>query len=334
MLVWMTGAPLLPHPAGGDTVAILAERSDLVWSRRATFEQYPTTLNPPGGFVHTENDSPHYSNAREILPHAFPFPVEEPSLRFRSQHAIELLDNERVFSLEDVVQTKHSMRMLLADRVKPHLLAALAREPLSGDLAAARDLLAAWDNTVAASSRGGTLFELWWNRYRSQLAGREPHLIGWSESDPFRTPVGLADAQVAREAFAWAVLEAIRRFGSWNVTWGEVNRVRRGAVDVPVGGCTGALGCFRVLTLTPAPDGKRVATGGDGWILAVEFGDVPRAYSVLAYGQSPDPASPWHANQAALFASNQLKQVAWTEADIAAATVQRYHPGGATPPAR
>jgi acyl-homoserine-lactone acylase len=175
------------------------------------------------------------------------------------------------------------------------------------------------------------LFELWWNRYRNQLGSRDPHAIAWDMTDPFRTPLGLADPAVAAEAFAWAVPEATRRFGHWNVAWGEVNRVRRGNVDVPVGGCTGSLGCFRVLTLSNAPDGKRVATGGDGWIIAVEFGSVPRAYSVLAYGQSPDTASAWHANQAALFANNQLKPVAWTEADIAAATVQRYHPGDPMP---
>jgi acyl-homoserine-lactone acylase len=111
------------------------------------------------------------------------------------------------------------------------------------------------------------------------------------------------------------------------VAWGEVHRVRRGDVDVPVGGCSGALGCFRVLNFGTEPDGRRVVNGGDGWVLAVEFGDQPRAYSVLAYGQSPDPASPYHADQAALFAANRMKPVLWSEADIAAGAIERYHPG-------
>jgi acyl-homoserine-lactone acylase len=327
MLVWMTGAPVLPHPPGGDTVAILAHGPGQVWQRRAPFDQYPTILNPPGGYVRNENDSPHYTNARAILPHSFPFEVEAPRLRFRSQHGIQLLDNDRSFTLEDVVATKHSMRMLLADRVKPDLLTALGRAPLSGGLAAARELLAAWDNTVAAGSRGGMLFEVWWNRYRQLMGDRPLHAVEWSEAAPLDTPSGLADLTVAVEAFTWAVPETARRHGAWDVAWGEVNRVRRGAVDVPVGGCSGALGCFRVLTLNTAPDGRRVAGGGDGWVLAVEFSPEPRAYSVLAYGQSPDPASPWHANQAALFAENRMKAVAWTESDIAGATAVRYRPG-------
>jgi acyl-homoserine-lactone acylase len=98
-------------------------------------------------------------------------------------------------------------------------------------------------------------------------------------------------------------------------------------VDVPVAGCSGVLGCFRVLTFRDEPDGKRAVTGGDGWVLAVEFGRVPRAYSVLAYGQSARPDSPHHADQAAMFARGEMKRVVFTEADIRRATVRRYRPG-------
>jgi acyl-homoserine-lactone acylase len=111
------------------------------------------------------------------------------------------------------------------------------------------------------------------------------------------------------------------------VAWGEVHRVRRGNVDVPVGGCTGAIGCFRVLQFARDTDGKLVANGGDGWVLAVEFTDVPRAYSVLAYGQSPRPDSPWHADQAAMFARGEMKKVAFTGKDVDAQAVMRYRPG-------
>ena len=149
----------------------------------------------------------------------------------------------------------------------------------------------------------------------------------WSESDPLKTPRGLADPARAAEAFAWAVQETARRHGRWDVEWGEVHRVRRGDVDVPVGGCSGALGCFRVLGFAREPDGKLVANTGDGWVLAVEFGDTPRAYSVLAYGQSPDPESPWHADQAAMFARGEMKRVAFTARDVDAQAVTRYRPG-------
>jgi acyl-homoserine-lactone acylase len=74
-------------------------------------------------------------------------------------------------------------------------------------------------------------------------------------------------------------------------------------------------------------DGKLVANGGDGWVLAVEFGDTPRAYSILAYGQSPDADSPHHADQAGMFAGGKGKRVAFTEAQIRSQLRERYRPG-------
>jgi acyl-homoserine-lactone acylase len=81
------------------------------------------------------------------------------------------------------------------------------------------------------------------------------------------------------------------------------------------------------MTFERAADGKMAAIGGDCWVLAVEFGDVPRAYSVLAYGQSNRPNSPYHADQAAMFASGEAKRVAFTEADVDKQAVKRYRPG-------
>lgn len=62
-------------------------------------------------------------------------------------------------------------------------------------------------------------------------------------------------------------------------------------------------------------------------MLAVEFGHIPRAYSVLAYGQSPNPDSPWHADQAAMFARGEMKKVAFTARDIERQAVMRDRPG-------
>jgi acyl-homoserine-lactone acylase len=153
----------------------------------------------------------------------------------------------------------------------------------------------------------------------------------WSATAPTTTPRGLRYPERAVEAFTWAVRETAQRYGRADVAWGDVHRVRVGDVDVPVGGCNGDIGCFRVLWYKDDPDRKREAVGGDGWILAVEFGDQPHAYSVLAYGESQKPDSPFHSDQAAMFARGELKPVAWTDADIERHTVRRYRPGEGSP---
>jgi hypothetical protein len=75
---WVSAAPRLPHPSGGDTLAILATRTDQVWTHLIPFDSLPQLLNPPGGYVRNENDSPHYTNMHQVLdpadfgPHAHP----------------------------------------------------------------------------------------------------------------------------------------------------------------------------------------------------------------------------------------------------------------------
>ena len=177
-------------------------------------------------------------------------------------------------------------------------------------------------------------FEIWWADYsglrppnRTPLPDEKRFAQVWSVDDPFNTPRGLVDADRAVASFNWAVTETARRYGSFEVAWGDVHRVRRGNVDVPVGGCASSMGCFRALQFSREPDGKLAANGGDGWVLAVEFDDVPRAVSILAYGESPRPNSPWFADQAEMFAKGQLKPVAFTAKDIDAQAVIRYRPG-------
>jgi acyl-homoserine-lactone acylase len=217
--------------------------------------------------------------------------------------------------------------MLLGDRVRDDLVAAVRASNPAGDVAKATDVIAGWDKTVAPESRGGVLFEVWWRRYIAQTRPDTMYAEPWSPAAPMATPRGIRNAARAVETFTWAVNETARRYGRFDVAWGDVHRVRRGTVDVPVGGCSGDIGCFRVLQYRDDPDGKRSAIGGDGWILAVEFGDQPRAFSVLAYGESPRPDSPYFSDQAEMFARGQLKPVAWLEKDVEAQTVKRYRPG-------
>jgi acyl-homoserine lactone acylase PvdQ len=202
---------------------------------------------------------------------------------------------------------------------------------------AALELLERWDNSAAPDSRGGVLFERWWSRYTETLeAAADPAVdngevelfaVPWSSEAPTDTPRGLADPTLAARAFPLALAETVERFGASDVAWGDVHRVRRGDVDVPVGGCAGRLGCFRVINFRDDEDGRRRAVGGDGWVLGVEFTSPPRAVSVLAYGQSSREDSPNHSDQAAMFARGETKEVVLIREDVERAAVRRYRPG-------
>ncbi len=323
--------PLLPHAVTGDTAAFAATSAD-IWSELVPWESLPLYINPPGGYVQQANDTPDYTNLnvpmnRDTVPANLP----EPRLRLRSQLSLELAAGAAgALTVEDVVELKHTPRMLLADRVIDDLLAAAraARDPAVRE---AVEVLSDWDLTADADSRGGVLFARWASQYfdgdfdgtGESLRWREP----WDPMRPATTPQGLSDPDAAVDALRRAA-ESLRAEGiALNAGWGEVHRVIRGDVDEPVSGCPPTLGCFRVLSFAPTEDGRLAANRGDSWVFVVEFGDVPRARTVLAYGQTARPGAPHHADQAAMFARGETKEVAWTDDDIRRTTVESYRPG-------
>ena len=317
--------PLLPHPVTGDTAAFAATSAD-IWSELVPWESLPLYLNPPGGYVQQANDTPDYTNLnvpmdRDTVPANLP----EPRLRLRSQLSLELASGAQRLSVDDVIELKHNPRMLMAERVMDDLLgAAMAVD--DRDVREAAEVLSAWDLTAAADSRGGVLFERWAGQYfdgtADSLRWRQP----WDPMRANTTPYGVSDPDAAVEALRDAILSLRNEGVAPDAPWGEVHRVIRGNVDKPVSGCPPTLGCFRALSFEPTNDGRLAANRGDSWIFVVEFGDVPKARTVLAYGQTARLGVPHYADQAAMFAAGKMKEVAWTDEDIRRKTIRVYRP--------
>lgn len=332
--IWNGAVPEIPHVAGqADARAAASTRQ--IWTRIHAVDELPQLLNPAGGYVQNCNAPPWFTNLYEPIPREnFPAHFPDHRLGHRTQHGLELVHNAKRFSLEDLAELKFSPGMHLAERIKDDLAAAVrASAPAGGRLddetAKAADLIAAWDGSARAEARGAVLFEIWWDRYagNAMYPAAGSYAVDWTPDDPMATPRGIGDPARAAKAFREAMAETREKHGAWDVAWGEVHRARRGDKDVPVSGGSGFLGCFRVLDFGKEDDGKLAVRGGDGWILAVEFGETPRAYSVLAYGQSSNPESPWHADQIEMFARGEMKKVAFTEEDVRAATLKSYRPG-------
>jgi acyl-homoserine-lactone acylase len=331
--VWNAAIPDLPHASGGDTSAVPATRSSQVWKKVIPFDDLPQLLNPEGGYLHNENDPFHFTNLNEVmLPADYPDYFPEPRLRQRSQHSLQLIHNEKKFSLEEVVEMKHSMKALVADQLKDDLLGIAMHSGPGKEMKEALAQLETWDNTVASDSRGGVLFECWFREYVSEMGSSDPFAEPWSFDDPMNTPKGIADSVKALAALKKAITITKEKYGTLDLTWGDVYRLRLGDLDLPVGGGPSRLGCFRVLGFQEGEDGKQQVWRGDGWVLAVEFSNPPRAYSILAYGQSAKKESPHHTDQAALFAANKMKPVAFTEKEIRKTLIREYRPGKVSDP--
>jgi acyl-homoserine-lactone acylase len=298
-----------------------------IWNRLHDVDDLPRLLNPPGGYIQNANNPPQFVSLRDPIDMSrFPSYFERGPLALRPQLALQMLDGQSRFSVADVIRLKYSPRMLLADRVKPHLIRAVrASASASEDARAGADVLEGWDNTVSASSRGSFLFQQFWDSYSGAV--RQPFATPWTERSPATTPEGLSDPAAAIQHLESAVRTTRLEFGSERVAWGEANRFRFGDLDLPGDGASGTYGCFRVLRFDRVPGaGLRlagnVAAGqplvgfGDAWVILVDFSGPVTGWSVLAYGQTSNLESPHSRDQIRIFAEHRLRRAWYSEAEI------------------
>jgi len=220
--------------------------------------------------------------------------------------------------------------------VRSDVVAAVkAAQSPSEEAIAGAAALEAWDATTAAPSRGGILFQRFWELYSAAV--RSPFAVPWDEGKPFTTPSGISDRTAAVRHLAAAVKDVRSQYGSESVAWGDVNRFRAGSLDLPGDGASGAYGAYRVVTFEAQEGSRTRAAGhlpgrdvpagfGDAWILLVDFSRPGTAWSLLAYGQTTNPSSPHSGDQMQLFAEHKLRPVWFSEADIKAHSERVYRP--------
>jgi acyl-homoserine-lactone acylase len=315
------------RPAGHNWAGVIAGNTALTeWNTILPQSRLPLLVNPPGGYVQNSNSAPWYTNLRAIIDrHRFPADLTPNLNGLRTQLGLQMIEGDQSITLEEVLRYKYNTKLLLADRVKPDLIKLARGRTVDGvNLDEAVATLKAWDNTVSRASKGAFLFVTFWRMYRRQA--RPVYEVEWNERHPASTPHGIGDQEQALSALAAAATELKQKYGSLDVAWGDIHRLRRGNLDAPVGGLTDDFGAFRIVGYAPDKDGKFVAMGGDSYVLAVEFTSPPTAYSIVAYSQTDDPKSPHHNDQSRLFADEKWKRAWFTEEDIKKNLERSYNP--------
>jgi penicillin amidase/acyl-homoserine-lactone acylase len=190
--------------------------------------------------------------------------------------------------------------------------------PADPDVQQAAAILRDWDLQTNKESVGATIFELTLH-FASERDGVS---LAWDALTHTAVPT---DALV--EGLTQAVAFLREHYGRIEVPWSEVNRLRRGDVDL---GVAGAPDIVHAVYGELEEDGRFRGTAGDAYVLLVTWdanGDV-RSESVHQYGSATSVEnSPHYADQAPLFVNQQLKPVWYDEADIRAHLEREYAPG-------
>ncbi len=295
------------------------DRSDLVWKGVHPFRSVmPYVENPPSGFVVSANHDPFHVTGSGDNPDAVDFPdhvgvVSETSNR--GLRIFRLFDADPSIGREDILNYKmdgyyaeDSYLMMLLRELQAH--PGIAGAP---EFADAMTLLSGWDGNTETDSR------------EAALAIRTGYLLLGVQLNPTRSDPFLTDKV---EAVRQAMAELEEGFGRIDPTWGEVNRLRRGDVDLPLRGGPDVL---RAIYSTDNPkDGPLSAIAGDSLQYFIEWdpdGNVS-LQSVYHFGANRiDPDSPHYADQAELFAEEAFRSPPMTLEAALAEAVADYAPG-------
>ncbi|MFP2895168.1 acylase [Corallococcus sp. 4LFB] len=186
------------------------------------------------------------------------------------------------------------------------------------DLRPACPVLAAWDLKGDVDSRGELLWRVFVFNAVAVTGG--PYVVPFSANDPVNTPrtLNTLNPQVA-QALGTAIRTLRERGVALDAATGSVQGKRKNGIFYPVHGCSHDEGCFNQIANQILPDGTYEPILGSSFVMAVSFTDAgPVAKSVLTYSQSSNPASPWYADQTAMFSQKQWVDRRYTEAEIAA----------------
>jgi len=155
--------------------------------------------------------------------------------------------------------------------------------------------------------------QLLWGRTRGN-----PFAVSWDPDDPMGTPRGIRDLDLAVKLLEAAVDTTRARHGGADVAFGDIYRLRRDTLDLPGNGQGDPMGVFRAAWYSEAQFNHFEIFGGDSFVLAVEFGDTPRAQVLLGYGNASQPGSRHRTDQLGLFSEKTLRPVWRTRQEIEA----------------
>lgn len=281
------------------------DRSDLIWTRLRPYDQIPQIWNPKSGWLYNSNNTPFSATdpASDLDPAQYPKSMGlQMDMTNRAWRSLETYGVDPAISVEEFNEYKYDLRYSKKSDVQDIVTAILAvdagDDPMFGK---AQTIVREWDYGSDIDNRSTALIALTWlNMRRYQIA----------EVPAVRRSIDLLQTH----------------FGRLDPKWGEVNRLRRGTVDLPLDGGPDAL---RAIYGRPDTDGRLRALNGDSFIMFVDWDENGRVQSrsVHQFGSATlDENSPHYADQTGLFAAKQTKPVLFTEDQLKGHIERSYSP--------
>lgn len=294
-------------------------------------------VNPAGGWIQNSNSTP-FTVAGDDSPKRENYPayMAPDAENFRAVHSIPLLQAADKLTLNTLLDLAYDNYLPAFEQLIPGVVAAWDADSANWpQLADAIETLRQWDRRVSTDSVAMSLAHFYgMNAAQSidtPLALTQLEQINWLGTD--------SPAQARLQVLSDTLTELTEKFGSWNTPWGEINRYQRLSGDIDlryddtapslaVGMASARWGALASYGARAFPGTQRLyGYTGNSFVAVVEFGERVRALSVLAGGQSNDPASVHFDDQAQRYVQRDFKEVAFYPEDVERRASATYHPG-------
>ncbi len=321
------------HPVDGSDPAT-------EWQGLTPVDQTPTLFNPANGWIQNTNNSP-WTAAGPYSPKQRDYPryVDVYEDNPRGVHAVRVLSARKDFTLQSLIDAAFDSYQPAFALLLPPLLRDYdrlpAHDPLKAKLAGPIEALRGWDYRWSAASVPTSVAVYWGDMLWRDVAqsADDEDLSVYDYMTRRATPAQRLTA------LAEATDKLTTDFGTWQTAWGEINRFQRLTDDIvhpftdsgpsiPVPFTSARWGSLASFGARSYNGSKKIyGTYGNSFVAVVEFGDSVRARAVTAGGESGDPKSPHFNDQAARYASGNLREVYFYPGQLAAHTERAYHPG-------
>jgi acyl-homoserine lactone acylase PvdQ len=321
------------------TLPVDGSISETEWQGLHTLNQIVHVYNPATGWIENCNSTPFTSSGISSPDKSkYPAYMAPDGQNYRAVNAIKLLSNAKGLTLDQLITKGYDHYLAAFDVLLPPLFKAykLAPDSLGQSLAEPVQALMQWDRRTAANSVATTVAVEW-----GTLMMRAIPPAKTSEESTYQTTrvsemmKTISDKQLL-DNLTIAINDLQKRYRTWKVQWGDINRYQRPADGITfsdnepslsVGLTSSLFGQLPSFVSRTMNTRKRYGYSGNSFIAAVEFGSRIKAKTIITGGQSFNPASKHFTDQAGMYIEGKFKDVLFYKADVLTHAEKTYHPG-------
>ncbi len=299
---------------GPDWQGVLpGDQSQLIWTDYQPFSELPQIWNPETGFLFSANATPFkVTDGASNLPRANyskTFGIET-RMTNRALRTLKLFSGETKISRDTLLKRRADTQYDPESQIMQMVAALLKQDFDTPLLKEAQAVLGNWDGDTSVNSRGAAL---------AIITGTRALGYEYIENE---MPIDIAFAKTAKDL--------MNVFGRLDPEWGEVNRLQRGDVDLPLDGAPDVLRAIYADRDGITKTGVMNAFAGDTHIMVADwdtFGNLD-LQSIHQYGAATmDENSPHYDDQAPLFVRGEYKRFPMTLDAVLPLATRDYRPG-------